>query len=127
MDGNGDPVPAGNQLPNSPGLTWNALARYEIPVFETGLLSALQVDAHYSDAAFKEATNDVLIKSEPYTVLNSRLSVLPAGRAWDVSLWGRNLTDERYVSQGLDIATFFLGNRNYNAPRTYGIDATYRF
>lgn len=127
MDNQGDPVPAGNKLPNSPELTWTAKARYERPLFGDGFLAAVQGDAHYADEAFKEATNDRLIKSDAYTVYNARLSFMPAERGWELSLWGRNLTDERYVVQGLDIATFFLGNRNYNAPRTVGAELLWHF
>lgn len=125
MDGQGDTVPAGNELPNSPGLTWMSKARYELPVF--AFLSAIQVDAHYADSTFKEATNDPWIKSDAYTIVNSRLSFLAAERTWEFALWGRNLTDELYVAQGLDIATFGLGNRNYNAPRTFGAELSWNF
>jgi iron complex outermembrane receptor protein len=126
MDGQGDPVPAGNQLPNSPELTWLAKARYERQL--TGsMAAALQADAHYSDATFKEATNDPFIKSGEYTILNARVAVLPVERTWEFALWGRNLTDELYVAQGLDLATFGLGNRNYNAPRTFGAELSWRF
>jgi hypothetical protein len=31
------------------------------------------------------------------------------------------------VSQGLDIGAFFFGNRNYNAPRTFGAEFTVSF
>jgi iron complex outermembrane recepter protein len=125
MDNQGDPVPAGNKLPNSPELTWLAKARYELPI--GGYLAALQADAHYSDEAYKEATNDPLIKSGAYTIANARLAFLPAERGWEIALWGRNVTDERYVVQGLDIASFFLGNRNYNAPRTFGAEVLWTF
>jgi iron complex outermembrane receptor protein len=125
MDNQGDPVPAGNKLPNSPELTWLAKARYELPI--GGYLAALQADAHYSDETYKEATNDPLIKAGEYTTVNGRFAFLPAERTWEIAVWGRNLTDERYVVQGLDIATFFLGNRNYNAPRTIGAEVLWTF
>lgn len=124
---NGQAVPAGNELGNSPKLTWNALARYELPLFSTGLGVALQGDAHYSGAAFKEATNDPLIKQGAYTIYNARASLLDMARAWELGLWGRNLTNDLYVVQGADVTSLFIGNRNYNAPRTYGADILWRF
>jgi iron complex outermembrane recepter protein len=123
----GNTVPAGNTLANAPEMTWNALARYELPLFDTGLGVALQGDAHYSAEMFKEATNDRLIRSDPYTIYNARASVLDMGRVWEIALWGRNLTDELYVVQGVDVSSLFIGNRNYNAPRTYGADVLWRF
>jgi iron complex outermembrane recepter protein len=122
----GEPVAAGNQLANAPELTVNLLARYEQPL-SAALTAAAQVDAHHAGAAFKEATNDPVIKTEAYWALNGRLSLFPTQRDWDVSLWGRNLTDERYVVQGLHVGAFFFGNRNYNAPRTYGAEISVRF
>lgn len=125
MDGNGDPVPEGNKLPNSPELTWLGKVRYELPL--GGWLAAAQADAHYSDETYKEATNDPLIKSGEYTVVNGRLAFMPGERTWELALWGRNLTDEQYVVQGADISAFFVGNRNYNAPRTVGAELTWTF
>jgi iron complex outermembrane recepter protein len=123
----GGSVPAGNRAANAPEMTWNALARYELPIFQTGLDFAIQADAHYSDEMYKEATNDPLIKSEPYTIINSRLSLLNAGRTWEFALWGRNLTEEFYVVQGVDVGALFIGNHNYNAPQTYGADFIWQF
>jgi iron complex outermembrane receptor protein len=126
-DSDPDQHPAGNRAANAPEFTWNLLARYELPLFETGLGIALQADAKYADEMYKEATNDPLIKSEPYTIYNARASLLDMGRTWEFALWGRNLTDELYVVQGVDIAFFGMGNRNYNAPTTYGAELIWRF
>jgi iron complex outermembrane recepter protein len=123
----GNMVPAGNKLANAPAMTFNALARYELGLFQTGLGVALQGDAHYSDEMFKEATNDRIIRSDPYTIYNARVSLLDMARIWEVALWGRNLTDELYVVQGVDVSSLFIGNRNYNAPRTFGADLLWHF
>jgi hypothetical protein len=31
------------------------------------------------------------------------------------------------VVQGLNVGAFYFGNRNYNAPRTYGVEFSWRF
>jgi iron complex outermembrane receptor protein len=120
-------VPAGNHLANAPALTFNGLLRYEVPLFSSGTLGALQFDGHYSASTFKEATNDPLIASKPYWIFNARAAVMSAERNWEVALWGRNLTNELYVVQGLDIGAFFFGNHNYNAPRTGGLEVSVHF
>ena len=123
----GTPVAAGNRLANSPKLTFNGLARYEFPLLGDDTLGALQADAYYSADAYKEATNDPLIHQEPYWIYNARASVLSASHTWEVALWGRNLTNELYVVQGLDVSALFFGNRNYNAPRTAGVEVSVKF
>ena len=45
---------------------------------------------------------------------------------WELALWGQNLTNEQYVEQGLN-SGLGAGNRNYNAPRTYGVQLTRHF
>ena len=119
-------IPEGNRLANAPELTFNALVRYELP-FLFDLRAALQADAHYSDEVFKEATNDPLIKADAYWIYNARIALFPQEQNWELALWGRNLSDERYVVQGLDIGAFFLGNHNYNAPRTFGVEFSAHF
>ena len=120
-------VPAGNKLPNAPERTFSLLARYEFPLLSTGALVGAQGDAHYSSKAYKEATNDPLIASDPYWIYNARLSLVSAQRTWEIAFWGRNLTNKLYVSNGLDIGAFFFGNHNYNAPRTFGGEFTVSF
>ena len=122
----GGAIPKGNKLPNAPELTFNSLGRYELGVWES-VMAGLQIDAHYSDSVFKEATNDPLIAAKPYWLLNGRVSLFGESGKWEAAFWARNLTDVQYVVQGLDVAVFFIGNRNYNAPRTLGFDVSYYF
>jgi iron complex outermembrane recepter protein len=122
-----NPIPAGNRLANAPETSANLMLRYELPLGEAGHSLALQGDAHYAGEVFKEATNDPLIKGDAYTIYNARLSLQPASRGWEFAVWGRNLGDELYVVQGLDIGAFYFGNRNYNAPRTFGGEISINF
>lgn len=123
----GVPIEQGNEMPNAPGSTVNALARYEFPLGMAGLQLALQADARYTDDTFKDATNDPLIAADSYTLYNARVALAPEDLKWELAAWGRNLGDEEYVVNGLNAGGFFLGNRNYNAPRTYGLEFTYNF
>jgi iron complex outermembrane recepter protein len=118
-------VPKGKQLPNAPDLTLGALARYETEL-SAPLGASIQVDGSYSDSVFKDAINDPVIAADSYVLVNARLALFDASRAWEVALWGKNLGDEQYVAQGLNTG-LGAGNRNYNAPRTYGASFTYRW
>ena len=119
------PVPEGNKLPNAPDLTFGVLARYEADLTQA-LGGMIQVDANYSDAVFKDAINDPIIAADSYTIVNARVGIFNERRDWEVTLWGRNLSDELYVVQGLNTG-LGAGNRNYNAPRTYGVSFTYHW
>ncbi|MCW0196521.1 TonB-dependent receptor [Sphingopyxis sp.] len=119
-------VPAGNRLPNAPATSFSGKARYEFGVTDR-LRAAVQGDARYASRAFKEASNDPLIASGSYWLLNARVSLADEKSGWEIALWGRNLTKERYVVQGVDLATLGIVNRIYNAPRTYGVEVSFRY
>jgi iron complex outermembrane receptor protein len=84
------------------------------------------VDGRYADDMFKDALNDPLIATPSYWVWNARASLF-SGADWEVAVWGKNLTDERYVTQGVDNLTLGVGFRVYGAPRTYGVSFTKSF
>jgi iron complex outermembrane receptor protein len=119
-------APAGNELPNAPHFTFTGRARYEFPI-SAGLEASILGSAHYSDSVFKDAANDPLIRADNWWVLDARVAIGAADERWELALWARNLTDNQHVVQGLDVASLGFGNRNYNAPRTYGVTGTIRF
>ena len=45
----------------------------------------------------------------------------------ELAVWGKNLGDEQYLTQGINLAALGYGNRNYNAPRTYGVTLSKRW
>jgi len=49
------------------------------------------------------------------------------GPEFSVMLWGRNITDEEYVSRGIDFGQLGFGSVIYGPPATYGIDVEFSF
>lgn len=119
-------IPAGNRLPNAPATSFSGKARYEFDL-SPGLTAAIQGDTRYASSAFKEASNDPLISSKAYWLFNARVSLAGEKDGWEVALWGRNLTKERYVVSGVNLASLGIVNRIYNAPRTYGVELSFRY
>jgi len=119
-------IPAGNRLPNAPATSLSGKARYEFDLTPR-LRAAIQGDARYASPAFKEASNDPLIASRSYWLFNTRVSIASEKSGWEVALWGRNLTKERYVVSGVNLASLGIVNRIYNAPRTYGVELSFRY
>jgi iron complex outermembrane receptor protein len=118
-------TPKGNELPDAPKVSFNVSAAYTADLGEK-LQAKVQMDGRYADDMFKDALNDPLIATPSYWVWNARASLF-SGADWEVAVWGKNLADERYVTQGVDNLTLGVGFRVYGAPRTYGVSFTKSF
>ncbi len=104
---------------------------YELPVGGAGAMLRLHADAAYSDPVHTFASENVL--TDKSFVVNARLALadIPmgdGGQKLTVAAWARNLLNEEHIyrrsnANGKDIGDYV----NYNAPRTYGIEATVAF
>jgi iron complex outermembrane receptor protein len=118
-------VPAGNRLPDAPTVSFNTQIGYEHRILP-GWLGAVQASAAHSGSVFKEALNTPYLAADAYWLFDARLAIRTDTRAWEMALWGRNLSNKRYVMQATDNG-IGMGYRVFNAPRTYGVTATYYF
>lgn len=74
-----------------------------------------------------------------YGTLNGRVALAGPSRSWELALFGDNLTDRRYAYTGGTVEAFALGAGGLpaptptigwdipGAPRTFGIEGTYRW
>lgn len=76
------------------------------------------VDAYYTDAYFVAPTLDARQKQESYYKVNGQLGIGHQDGTWDVSLIGKNLTDEGILPYGNDTPL---------AGRTFGAFSAWRF
>ena len=65
------------------------------------------------------------LRHDSVSLVNARLSYVPAGKRWSVSMWVNNLTDEEYLDEAVDFATGVRGSGG--APRTFGGDISFNF
>lgn len=101
---------------------------YTFRPFSFGTLSA------HVDVMATDEYNYVGLGSQEldsYALINARLILtdIPLanhGGALQISLWGKNLTDEEYVTYGVPL-TGVGAVRIFGTPRTYGFDVTYEF
>jgi len=56
------------------------------------------------------------IHQSPYSLLNTRFGITT--KHFELMLWGRNLTDKKYIAYAYDFGAVHLGN-----PYTYGVTA----
>ena len=74
-------------------------------------------------------------KSSHYELFNARLTYYASN--WDVSVWGRNLTDKDYETRGFYFSNAFGNNPangyapeayyQFGDPRVFGVSANYTF
>ncbi|MEC7290928.1 MAG: TonB-dependent receptor, partial [Pseudomonadota bacterium] len=112
---------SGNSFPNAPEWIANVTARYAVPV-KNGELYA------FTDWAYKGDTNFFLYEStefyqDGYWEGGLRLGYA-SDRGYDVSVFGRNITDEDALTGGIDFTTL---TGFVNEPRTYGVEIRYDF
>lgn len=123
---------AGNRLPNAP--KWNLTfgAEYRAPIGKAGEL-LLRTDIAWRDKIYFKPNNNPLYAGESVTLVNGRVAYQPNGKNWELAAYGRNLTNERYVSYKA-VGTDVTGVSNpalpltvYGEPRQFGVQARYFF
>jgi outer membrane receptor protein involved in Fe transport len=122
----------GSNLTNSPEYTATTSFTYERPLFNSGLMGLLYLDARYVDD--QNTGSDLRpSKDQPsYTLLNARVGLSDPDDRWTVELWARNLTDEAYGQIMFDVPLqlgtngptqgAFMGD-----PRTFGVTLRARY
>ncbi|WP_273240166.1 MULTISPECIES: TonB-dependent receptor [Hyphomonas] len=118
-------IPEGNQMPDAPELTLNLGTAYTADLTDQ-LSLRFSIDGRYQSETFRDALNDPLLHSDGYWVTNARVSLYDEGN-WELSVWGKNIADEEYVTQGVNQLGFGYGFRVYGAPQTYGVSVTKHF
>ncbi len=113
---------------------------YAVPIGGSGALAKLHLDANYAQAT--QAFDQFATKADSSFIVNGRFSVADidlgdSGRNVTVALWARNLFNEAHIfrrdpSNSLASLTGSVSNilgdyGNYNAPRTFGAEATIKF
>jgi iron complex outermembrane recepter protein len=119
---------------------------YALPVGSDGTALKMHVDGNYSQAT--QAFDQFATKNDASFIVNGRLSLtdIPlsdAGQKLTVGLWCRNLFDKQYIfrrdpSNSLpgapttSVTTGSINNLlgdygNFNAPRTFGVEAKVSF
>ncbi|HEX7782792.1 MAG TPA: TonB-dependent receptor [Sphingobium sp.] len=131
-------------IPFTPRNAGSGSVDYQLPV-GNGAAVKFHIDGNYSQAT--QAFDQFATKADASLIFNGRISLADIdvgyGRTLTLSAWGRNLFDEQYVfrrdpSNSLpgaptsNLTTGSIGNvigdyGNFNAPRTFGLDASVKF
>ncbi|MBS0366143.1 MAG: TonB-dependent receptor [Proteobacteria bacterium] len=116
----------GQKLPNAPAVSGNLGADWDAWSGPT-LGLRLHVDASYSARQYLALPQEEAISQKAYSLLNARLALHGASENWEVAAWGNNLGNTFYLTNAVDLQGLGYDYRHRGVPRTYGVDATYRF
>lgn len=109
----------GNRLPRSPKNKFNIGGQYEAAI---GDLSAkLRVDYSWVDDAYFEASNIPQQLWPSHENLDARLSLGAPDKRWEISLWGKNLTNALVPTYVTYFGPYRQTLTPYAPPRTYGV------
>ena len=97
---------------------------YDRPLNESLGFSAALNGRWQSDSTAGDPDNP-LYDIDSYGLLNGSVALYSLNSGWEVSLWGKNLTDEYYWQQITSNANVIM--RFAGKPRTYGASLSYRF
>jgi iron complex outermembrane receptor protein len=119
---------------------------YDLPIDDAGTSLRFHLDANYAQAT--QAFDQFGTKADSSFIVNGRLSLADirltdGGQKMTVALWGRNLFDKQYVFRrdpsnsipavnATNVTVGNIGNvlgdyGNFNAPRTFGVEASLKF
>ncbi|HEY6645407.1 TonB-dependent receptor [Povalibacter sp.] len=86
------------------------------------------VDVNYKADMYLGNDLDEALHQDAYVKVDSRIGVMSVDGTWSVSVFGRNLTDKRTFTTGLDAPlTGGIKAAWVEEPRVLGVQGTYRF
>jgi len=104
---------------------------YEVPVGGGDTKLRFHIDASYADEQYSFQAENVL--TQPSFIVNARIALADIkltdnGQKFTLAAWSRNLLNETHIYRRSNANNATLGAyANFNAPRTFGMEATVNF
>jgi iron complex outermembrane receptor protein len=123
----GATVTEASEFAKTPEWDINVGAMYTLPVGELGSLS-LRADYAWRSDFFNDVANSQALHQDSFGLVNARVAFDTLEGGWQFSVYGTNLSDERYVTGGVGGAgAVGLDEVQYGRPREYGVTVRYSF
>ena len=114
------------RLANTPEWSLNASAEYTVALFEGSRLTA-RADWSHKSRIENDAINSRFLSEGPINLLNIRVSYHSANEHWNISVYGDNISDERFITSGDSNFGIGFHEANFNRPREFGLTLDFRF
>ena len=128
---------SGNDLPFAPTFTSTVGVEYSLPISTWAATLKFRGDWFYTDDYYTHSSNvtsQLLANGsrvpfgfvEGYHLLSGRIALTPSNKNWSVFLWGKNITDEKYITNSdRDFCGAIIVGRGIR--RTVGAGISFRF
>jgi iron complex outermembrane receptor protein len=122
-----------NQLRDAPKVSLALSGGYTVPsrigdwvyTLDWAYQSAYETNTEFQSGAPGAARTNVFLQ-QPTNMVNARITLARAfGSSWDVSLWGKNLTDQARI--GFTLSALGSDQATYTEPRSVGLELRTRF
>lgn len=116
---------SGNRLVGAPEMDASGYLQYTQPVPLGDLI--FRLDGTHKGSVWFDADQRVAVAREvpSYTVFNASVSL--NADDWTFRIWSRNIADEEYVVEAVDVRAQQFRQVYYGDPRTFGAELTYRW
>ncbi|VAV95394.1 TonB-dependent receptor, partial [hydrothermal vent metagenome] len=115
------------RLPRTPKFTMSIGAEYTLPLSDA-LDLTLRGDYSYQSSQALDPANTAILIQDGYGLLNARMTLASSSSDWEISLYGRNITNELYLrSGGSTLDSFGIVEGSYGLPAEWGIATKFRF
>jgi iron complex outermembrane receptor protein len=114
---------SGNQLINAPNVTVNWTGQYDHD-FGNGSIAYARVEYQYVSKVYFDPTDVSISERAPLNLIGASIGYEPVNSHWKVALWGKNLTDQQYIT---NFSTGTPITAPAGDPRTYGIRIEYTY
>jgi iron complex outermembrane receptor protein len=114
----------GNQLVNAPDVTLNLSGQKDFDLGSTGT-AYVRAEYQYVSRNYFDPSDAPLASQAPISLYNASIGFHPAKYPqWDFALWGKNLSNQMYVS-GFNAGSYVSGLPG--DPRTFGVRINFKY
>jgi iron complex outermembrane receptor protein len=118
---------SGNTLPLAPKFSFTGIADYSIPLGGGDYIDLVGA-ASYKSKVFFDLANDPLITQEGLWLFSARASYVINDGQWAFSVYGHNLSDEKYLNEAFDLTqTFGFLEQIVGPPLTVGAEVQFHY
>lgn len=114
----------GNELPSAPGMTYNLVGRYYLPLAERGE-AVFQLDYAWQDDHYLQIENDPYSYQDGYGIANAQISWTSPSGITSAALFVKNVFDEEYFTYQNTLGPDW-GYGVWGKPRSVGLEVAWQ-